>query len=231
MKGRIKWFLVGLGFTVGLQVIVSLLFTGVAYDAARSSTSASQELILSVALVLLIGAFLIGGFVVGLVSEELRLLDSAMVALAGVTVSGLVYIGLPKANKAQFVNSYMLDDWGRGALFVGLAVVAALIGAYWGWHVVAPREGVLDRVALLIGLIGAVVGPFVLLSVGGSEPNNAGRPNLPWYFVAIVLGVVLAIVGAGFLMFMRGSKHDDEISISPEHHKEPEQSHAAKGGR
>lgn len=229
MKDRIKWFLVGLGFTVGLQVIVSLLFTGVAYDAATSSASVAQELVLVVALALLICAFLIGGFVVGLVSEELRLLDSAMVALAGVCVSSLVYFGLPAANKAQFVTGYMLDDLGRAALFVGMAVVAALIGAYWGWHVVAPQEGVLDRVALLIGLIGAVVGPFVLLAVGGSDPNNPGRPNLPWYFVVIVLGVVLAIVGAGFLMFMRGSRHDEEISISPEHHKESEQARAAQG--
>lgn len=231
MKDRIKWLLVGLGFTVGLQVIISLLFTGVAYDAARSnSASVGQDLVLVVALGLVIGAFLIGGFVVGVVSEELRLLDSVVVALLGVGLSGLVYLGLPHGNKPQFVTGYMLDDLGRTALFGALAVGAALVGAYWGWHVTVPREGVLDRVALLTGLIGTFVGPIVLLAVGGTDPTNTGPPNLPWYFVAIFLAVVLVIVGAGFLMFSRGPRREEDISISPERHKEPEKSRAA-GGR
>ncbi|HEU4391470.1 MAG TPA: hypothetical protein VFV34_27010 [Blastocatellia bacterium] len=230
MKDRIKWLLVGLGFAVGLQVIISLLFTGVAYYAAGSSASIGQDLVLVVALGLVFGAFLIGGFVVGVVSEELRLLDAFIVALLGVSLSAAVYLGLPHGNKAQFVTGYMLDDVGRTALFAGLAIAAALIGAYWGWHVTVPREGVLDRVALLTGLIGTFVGPIVLLSVGGTDPTNTGKPNLPWYFVAIFLAAVLVIVGAGFLMFTRESKHDDDISISPEHHKEPVKSRAAGGG-
>jgi hypothetical protein len=67
--------------------------------------------------------------------------------------------------------------------------------------------------------VGAIVGPFVLLAIGGRDPNNPNETNLPWYFLVIVLVVVLAIVGAGFLMFTRESRDAEEISISPEHQR------------
>jgi MFS family permease len=107
----------------------------------------------------------------------------------------------------------------RGVVFAVVALIAGVIGAYWGWHLKVPQEGVFDRIALVAGLIGAVVGPFVLLAIGGRNPNNPGAPNLPWYFLAIVLVLVLVIVGVGFVLFTRESHYEDEISISPEHHK------------
>jgi hypothetical protein len=227
MKDRIKWMLAGLGFTFGLQVIISLMFTGVAYRAARSGTSLGQDLALVVAFSLVVGAFLIGGFVIGWMNEAVRLVDSALVALAAISLSYLVYRTLEQGRPAQFVTGYLLSDLGRALLFISLALVAALVGAYWGWHVKVPQEGLIDRVALLVGLVGVVVGPFVLLAVSGGDPTNPSQPNLPWYFLAVVLSLVLVIVGVGFVMFTRESKYEDEISISPEHHKQLDQSRAA----
>ena len=43
MKDRIKWMLVGLGFTFGLQVIISLIFTGIAFSAARSQSGVPEN--------------------------------------------------------------------------------------------------------------------------------------------------------------------------------------------
>ena len=39
-------------------------------------------------------------------------------------------------------------------------------------------------------------------------------------FVLAALVLVLVIIGVGFILFTRESHYDDEISISPEHHKE-----------
>jgi MFS family permease len=117
------------------------------------------------------------------------------------------------------VSGYLLSDVRRGALFAVVALIAGLIGAYWGWHLKVPQEGVFDRIALVVGLVGVVVGPFVLLAIGGRDPSTPNAPILPWYFLAIVLVVVLVIVGVGFVLFTRESHYDDEISISPEHHK------------
>lgn len=219
MKDRIKWILVGLGFTFGLQVIISLIYTGIAYSAA-SGSAVPQDTIVVTAFGFMLGAFLIGGFVVGWMSEEVRVVDSLIVAALTLVLTLLVYSALPSGNKGQFVSGYLLNNVNRGAVFVALALIAAAIGSYWGSRVKVPQEGVLDRVALLIGLVGAVVGPFVLLAVGGNDPNNPNQANLPWYFLVIVILVVLAIVGVGFVLFTRESHYDEEISISPEHHKD-----------
>jgi MFS family permease len=220
MKDRLKWILVGLGFTFGLQVIISLLFTGIAYSTRESTADVVSDTAAAVAFGAALGAFLIGGFVIGWLSEELRIIDSLIVALLTLGLTLFLYTRLSAGNKGQFVSGYLLSDVRRGSLFAVIALIAGVIGAYWGWHLKVPQEGVFDRIALGAGLIGVVVGPFVLLAIGGRDPNNPDAPNLPWYFLAIVLVLVLAIVGAGFVLFTRESHYEDEISISPEHHKE-----------
>jgi hypothetical protein len=132
----------------------------------------------------------------------------------------LVYSALPSSNQPQFVSGLLLAHVTRGSVLAVMALIAGPIGSYWGWHLKVPQEGMLDRIALLVGLVGAVVGPFVLLAIGGRDPRNPTAPILPWYFLAIVLMLVLVIVGVGFVLFTRESHYEDEISISPEHHKE-----------
>lgn len=220
MKDRLKWILVGLGVTFGLQVIISLLFTGIAYSNRDSAADVVSDTAAAVAFGAALGAFLIGGFVVGWLTEELRVVDSLIVAVLTLALTLLVYTALPSGNKGQFVSGYVLSDVRRAALFAVVALIAAVIGAYWGWHLKVPQEGVFDRIALVAGLVGAVVGPFVLLAIGGRDPSSPNAPILPWYFLAIVLVLVLVIVGAGFVLFTRESHYEDEISISPDHHKE-----------
>ncbi|MEK6405710.1 MAG: hypothetical protein AABN34_01965 [Acidobacteriota bacterium] len=229
MKDRIKWILVGLGFTFGLQVIISLLFTGIAYSNKSSAADVVSDTAVAVTFGLTVGAFLIGGFVVGWLTEDLRVLDSLIVAVATVALTVLVYTALPKANQAQYITGFLLGEVRAGSVMSDvlrvsvraiLALAAAAIGAYWGWHLKVPQEGMLDRIALVVGLVGAVVGPFVLLAIGGRDPNNPSAPNLPWYFLVIVIVLVLVIVGVGFILFTRESHYEDDISISPEHHKE-----------
>ena len=144
MKDRIKWILVGLGFTFGLQVIISLIYTGIAYSAA-SGSAVPQDTIVVTAFGFMLGAFLIGGFVVGWMSEEVRVVDSLIVAALTLVLTLLVYSALPSGNKGQFVSGYLLNNVNRGAVFVALALIAAAIGSYWGSRVKVPQEGVLDR--------------------------------------------------------------------------------------
>ena len=223
MKDHIKRILVGIGFTFGIQVLVSLIFTGVAFSAAGSTIGVQEGPFLVVVFGLTIGSFLIGAFVVGWMSDKLRLGDAACVVILTMLLSALVYWKLlPAGNQAQFVTGIWLGkaDFGQRALFVSMALLAAAGGAYLGWRVKMPREGMLDRVALVIGLLGAIVGPFVLLAIGGRDPNRPDQPNLPCYFLAIVLILVLVIVGVGFVLFTRESHYDEEISISPDARRE-----------
>jgi len=227
MKSRIKSLLVGLGFTFGLQVLISLAFTGLAYGAAHSRSDIPQGTTSIIVFGFTLGAFLIGGIVVGWVNEQLRILDGLLVAGLTLILTIAVYATLPSGNKAQFVTGMMLSDSagdlslrGQSLLFIALALIASGIGAYIGWHMTVPGEGVFDRVVLLVGLVGAIVGPFVLLAVGGRDPNKPQEAGLPWYFLVIVLILVLVIMGVGFLMFARESSEGSEISISPDRRKE-----------
>jgi hypothetical protein len=223
MKKRIKWMLAGLGFTFGLQVLISLIFTGIAFSAARSETGTQEQSISLLVLSFAIGSFLVGGFVIGWMEEAMRILDALIVAILTLVLSGVIYAYLPAGNKSQFVTGLLMSGrpdrfevTGLGVLFVVLALIAAAAGAYLGGRVSVPQESAIDRIALLLGLIGAVVGPFVLLAIGGNDPSNANQPNLPWYFLVIVLLLLLVIVAAGFIMFTRESHYEEEISISPD---------------
>ena len=226
MKDRIKWMLAGLGFTFGLQVIISLIFIAVAYSAAQSEAGLGQGTIPLFVLGIALGAFFVGAFIIGWMSEELRIIDALAVAVVTLIISALVYMALPQGNKGQFVTGILMGDEteqialsGRTFLFIGLSLAAAAAGAYSGWHVKVPQEGVFDRVILLIGLVGAVVGPFLLLTLTGGD-SGSGQPALPWYFMVIVLVLLLVLIAIGFVMFTRESHYDEEISISPDHHKE-----------
>jgi len=231
MRRRIKWIIIGLGFAFGLQVLVSLAYTAVAFGAAHSGVSVPQGTVSVIVLGATLGAFLIGGFVVGWTEEAFRPVDAVVVALLTLLLNAIVYQALPVANKAQFVvGAWMTDQLGHLALtgstlvFVGLAIIAAAAGAYWGWHTAVPSEGILTRVALLVGLTGAVVGPFVLLALWGRDPSNPAQPGLPVHFVLTVLALLLVIVGVGFWMFSREAGREaaykEEMSISPEAHRQ-----------
>ena len=64
----------------------------------------------------------------------------------------------------------------------------------------------------LVGILLAVLGPFllVMLSFDGGETSS-----LPWYIWISMPLLLIAIIVAGFLMFKRKSVDADEISISP----------------
>ena len=60
----------------------------------------------------------------------------------------------------------------------------------------------LPRLKFLIMFIGTVVGPLVLLALGGRESKALSETGLAWSFLAIAL-LLLISLGAGFSMFRR----------------------------
>jgi hypothetical protein len=60
--------------------------------------------------------------------------------------------------------------------------------------------GIQARSAILIGFIGAMVVPLVLLAIGGRDLNNLSQPGLAWYFLGVVL-MLLGGIGYGFFKF------------------------------
>ncbi|MEW6127030.1 MAG: hypothetical protein AB1757_08325 [Acidobacteriota bacterium] len=219
MNRQTKRMLIGLGFTFGSQALISFVASLVFFNQAATTSPSGITLLLLFALTL--GAFFAGGFIVGLMSDELSLIDSASVTLLTLILSILVLAVSGEGGTHYFMANWINDASGRWSisgqtfLYFILALLASSAGNYLGWHLNIPQENQFDRVALLIGLLGTIIGPFVLFSIGGNNPNDASQQGLPWYFLVIVILVVLVIIGLGFLMFMRESHHNEEISIHP----------------
>ena len=219
MKHRIKWMLVGLGFTFGLQSLIALLANLLFFG---EPTAPPPRIVIALVFGLMIGAFLVGGFLVGLMNEEFRLLDTSAVTLWTLLLSALVFAFSSGVSGRFYLTTHWLSDptgqlsiTAGSFLYIILALTATAAGAYLGYRVKVPQEGQLDRVAALVGLLGAVVGPFVLFSIGGNDSSTAGSQGFPWYFLVIVILIVLVIMGVGFLMFTHESHHTEEISIHP----------------
>ncbi len=59
-----------------------------------------------------------------------------------------------------------------------------------------------------------VVGPLVLLVIGGYNPNILGQASIAWPFLAILLLISICI-GVGFLMFRRKSDAGERSLYQP----------------
>ena len=147
-RDHVKWTMIGLASMFGLQIVVSLIFDALALARAESSTAFMQDTAPIVILGLMIGAFLVGGFIIGWKSEQRRLFDAVVAAAMTVGLSFLVYLLLPAAYKDQFITGGLLDDPAQAGLFLVLGFIAAPIGAFWGWHVSQSEEDVLEETSI-----------------------------------------------------------------------------------
>jgi hypothetical protein len=147
-RDHVKWTMVGLVSMFGLQIVVSLIFDAIAFARSQSATAFMQVTAPIVILGLMIGAFLVGGFIVGWKSEQRRLFDAVVAAAMTVGLSFLIYVLLPEVYKDQFITGGLLDEPAQAALFLVLGFVAAPVGAYWGWHVAQSEEEVLEETSI-----------------------------------------------------------------------------------
>jgi hypothetical protein len=147
-KDHVKWTMVGLVSMFGLQVLVSLIFDAIAYARSESTTLFMQDTTLVVTFGLMIGAFLIGGFIIGWKSERRHIFASLVAAAMTVGISFLVYLMLPRGNKGQFITGALLSDPAQAAAFLVFGLIAAPIGAYWGWHVSQSEEDMLEETSI-----------------------------------------------------------------------------------
>ena len=67
-------------------------------------------------------------------------------------------------------------------------------------RVKAISAGTYARSTMLIGIIGVVVVPLVLIAIGGRDLNTLSQPGLAWYFLGVAL-MLLGGVGYGYFKF------------------------------
>jgi len=215
MKERVKWIAIGFGFMVGIQVLASLLFIGLTRMLKASPNLALERYWVFVIFGLTLGAFFLGGFVIGRVEEAPRITDAMIAGIATLALSVIVFLALPESSRHQFTGSKWLADpsgntaspW-SSAPFIAPALIASALGAYLGYLMTTPVESMVERFVAMLGLACAIGGPIIALIISGFI--------LPWYAVVAVLALILAGIVISYWMIRRGAHAVEDVSINPE---------------
>ncbi|HEY9434970.1 MAG TPA: hypothetical protein VI260_26230 [Blastocatellia bacterium] len=215
MKERVKWIAIGFGFMVGIQVLASLLLIGLAQMLKASPNLVLEPYWVFVVLGLTLGAFFLGGFVIGRVEEAPRITDAVIAAVMTLALSVIVFLALPESSRDQFTGSKWLADaagnasspW-VGALLIAPALIVSALGAYLGYSMTTAVESAVERFVATLGLAGAIGGPVIALIISGFI--------LPWYAVIVGLALILSGFVTSYRMFKRGSHETKDVSISAE---------------
>jgi hypothetical protein len=216
MKERVKWIAIGFGFMVGIQVLASLLLIGLAQMFKASPNLALEPYWVFVIFGMTLGAFFLGGFVIGRVQEAPRITDAVIAAIATLALSVIVFLALPESSRHQFTGSQWLDDaagnvsspW-VGALLIAPALIASALGAYLGYSMTTQVESAVERFVAILGLACAIGGPIVALIISWFI--------LPRYAVVAGLALILAGIVISYRMFRRDARLVEGVSISAEH--------------
>jgi MFS family permease len=213
MKERVKWIVVGFGFMVGIQVLASLLFIGLAQMLKASPNLVLESYWVFVIFGLTLGAFFLGGFVIGRVEEAPRIIDAVIAAIVTLALSVIVFLALPESSHDQFTGSMWLADaagnasspW-VGALLIAPALIASALGAYLGYSMTTQVESMVERFVAMSGLACAIGGPVIALIIGGFI--------LPWYAVTVGLVIILSGFVISYWLLKRAAREADDVSIS-----------------
>lgn len=217
MKDRMKWIAVGFGFIVGIHVLTTLLFLLLFQDTQQSNVAFNQFAMLLFGVTL--GSFFLGGFVIGRVGEEGRLLDAATAALAALAFSAIVYVTLPEGTRDLYTGSKWLTQsvgvtapsWLSFAQMLP-ALGAAVLGSYLGYQMTTPLESAIERTFAVIGIGSSFIGIAAIYVIGSIV--------LPWWGVAALL---IALIGGPLLCywyFKRDEHKFEDNAIVVEHRRE-----------
>ena len=213
MKERIKWIAIGFGFMVGIQVLASLLFIGLAQMLEASPNLLLEPYGVFVILGLTLGSFFLGGFIIARVGEAPRIIDAVIAAIVTLALSVIVFLALPESSHDQFTGSkWLADAAGKasspwvGALLIAPALIASALGAYLGYSMTTQVESMVERFVATLGLACAIGGPVIALIIGGFI--------LPWYAVTVGMVIILSGFVISYWLLKRAAREADDVSIS-----------------
>lgn len=202
MKERIKWLCVGVGVMYGMQLIILLIVHNLI---PYSAPPAFSNLLATVVYTLV--AFLAGGFVIGLMAERIEIVEPVIATVLTLAIDVLTTQAGGLSGVFLFSFAIGQGDFGTALTIGAVAIVAALAGALAGERLALPVESWIDQVLVVLGLVGLVMGPFLLISSVMGLPRG----------VTIALGVLLA--GAIWLVshhFREQDREEEAMSIRPE---------------
>ncbi len=220
MKERIRWIAIGFGFMVGIQVLASLMLIGLGQMPERISDLVFSSYWAFLIFGMTLAAFFFGGFIIGRVEERPRVADALIAAIATLALSAIVYLILPESNRNQFTGSgWLAEAFGASAspwisaLLIVPALAVSALGAYAGYQMTTPVEGMIERFIAMLGLACAIGGPIIAVIISWFI--------MPWYLVVPLLAIILLGIVNRYNYFKRGVHEARDVSISQEGRAEP----------
>ena len=207
MKDRIKWLVVGVGVMYAMQFMFLEL---IGFLIPPSGSAEVYNLIATI--VYTSGAFLVGGFVIGLMAERILIVEPVLAAVAALLLDVLT----TQAGwlRGVFLVSIAVEEAEYGTvLSIGaVAIVAAVAGGLAGERWSMPGESWVGRALLAFGLTGLFLGPSLL----------AGYFLPLAYSITVWLALLGGIVIAAY-RYRREQQYMEGISIGSETHPSRDQ--------
>ncbi|MCS6804780.1 MAG: hypothetical protein RMM98_17040 [Acidobacteriota bacterium] len=204
---RIKWLVVGIGVMYAMQSAVLLVLH---YVAPAWAPEGFHNILATVGTML--AAFLVGGFVIGLMAERILLIEPTLAALGALLIDML----LTKTGvlKEIFLTSIAMEagQYGTVASLAAIAIVAAIAGSLVGERMVTPQEQWISQAVVVVGLAGLLLGPFLVLS-----------RYLPITFSVIVGLALLGGIALAAYRFEHPRHELEEVSINPDRYVDSKQ--------
>jgi hypothetical protein len=200
MKERIKWLCVGVGMMYGMQLVILLIIHNLIPLSAPPAFSVLLATVVSTLV-----AFMAGGFVIGLKSERVAIIEPAIATVLTLAIDAITATAGGLSGMFLFSFAIAQGSYGTALTLAAVGFVAAMAGSLTGERMAIPSETWVDQTLVILGMSGLVAGPFLLLGTFLPRP------------VSIGMGVLLLC--AIWLIshhFHQQDREDEELSIRPE---------------
>ena len=202
MKERLKWLCVGVGVMFGMQLLILFIVHNLIPATAPPGFS---NLLATIVYTLV--AFLAGGFVIGLMAERIEIVEPVVATVLTLAIDVLTTLAGGLSGMFLFSYAFRQGDYGVALTIGCVGVVAALAGALAGERLEAPVESWINQALTILGLVGLVMGPYIVISAAMTIPRS----------VTLAFGILL--LGGIWLVSHHFHKQDEEeeaMSIRPE---------------
>jgi hypothetical protein len=200
MKERIKWLCVGVGMMYGMQLVILLIIHNLIPLSAPPAFSVLLATVVSTLV-----AFMAGGFVIGLKSERVAIIEPAIATVLTLAIDAITATAGGLSGMFLFSFAIAQGSYGTALTLAAVGFVAAMAGSLTGERMAIPSETWVDQTLVILGMSGLVAGPFLLLGTFLPRP------------VSIGMGVLLLC--AIWLIshrFHQQDREEGELSIRPE---------------
>ncbi|MEW5976169.1 MAG: hypothetical protein AB1898_10240 [Acidobacteriota bacterium] len=200
MNDRAKRIVIGVGVMYAAQAAILL---AAHYLTPHTGPHEIHHLLASLGYTL--AAFVIGGYVMGWLAEEILIVEPTLAACGALLIDLLFTRAGLLNGLGVFPFSLTVQDQDfTGALTIAaIAIVSAVAGALAGERRTVPEDDWADQVFTAVGMAGLVLGPFFLLGV-----------HLPLGYLLLVGLAVAAGIGFATYRYERDLGETDEVSIS-----------------